>query len=95
MTPKRRMPPKYFICHLPPEDRAPNYVRLQVLPPLSIELGASGGGLSGKSTSFELDATEVKIEGHVVPEAVVQAAKKLAVGQAHWVDEEGNPAGFF
>jgi hypothetical protein len=87
--------PKYFLCHLTDEDREPNYLRKEILPPLSIELDAPGGGLSGKRTYIDFDTTEVVIAGHRVSDKVVQAAKNLPVGDAGWFDEEGNLAGFF
>ena len=87
--------PQYFVCHLPEGDRAPNQVRSEVLQPISVELGLSGGGLSGQRAYMDLDATELLVGEHRVPDAVLRAAKALPVGEAQWVDEHGEPAGFF
>jgi hypothetical protein len=68
MTGKSPGKPRYFICRLTDESRAPNYLRKDILPPISIELDAPEGGLSGKSTYFDLHATAVVIDGHAVPQ---------------------------
>jgi phosphatidylserine/phosphatidylglycerophosphate/cardiolipin synthase-like enzyme len=87
--------PRYFICHLANEDRAPNYMRQKILLPISIELDAPEGGLSGRRTYIDFDTNEVIIEGHRVPDKVVDAAKNLPVGDGGWFDNEGSQAGFF
>lgn len=95
MSQTRKGSPQYFISHLADEDRAPNYLRKEILPPISIELDAPEGGLSGKRTYFDLDCQQVVIEGHPVPEKVIAAAKKLSSGDGGWFDGEGERAGFF
>src|SRR5262249_43474658 len=95
MTGKAQRKPRYFITHLPEEDRAPNYLRKERLPAFSIELRGSSGGLSGKRAYFDLDANEVLIEEHRVPANVVAAAKKLPTGDGGWFDDEGERAGLF
>jgi hypothetical protein len=95
MTRQMHRKPRYFLCHLTEEARAPNYLRKETLPPLSIELRAPRGGLSGKHAYLDFDTTELEIDGHRVPTKVIQAAKSLVVGDGGWFDEEGERAGFF
>ena len=66
-----------------------------MLKPISVELGLPGGGLSGQRAYVDLDAAELVIGDHRVPNAVLRAAKSLWVGGAQWVNECGEPAGFF
>jgi hypothetical protein len=95
MSQPRRRKPQYFIVHLSEEDRAPNYLRKAILPPISIELAAPNGGLSGKRVYIDLDCCELVIEGHRVPDRVLATATKLSPGEGGWFDSEGEPTGFY
>jgi hypothetical protein len=95
MSERTARQPKYFISHLTEEDRAPNYLRKGILPPISIELDAPGGGLSGQRAYIDFDCVELILDGHRVPDTVLAAAKRLPPGDGGWFDSEGERAGFF
>lgn len=94
MSAQIRKDTNYFLCHLPPGDRAPNYLRSELLPEFSIQRATKSGGLSGKCAYIDKEDESACIDGEKVPDAVITAVKNLEEGNAGWFNERGEPIGF-
>ena len=74
---------RYFVLHLSERDYRPTPAAQYAIQLSDPEGGPGSAGYIGDAE------TELVVDGHVVPAAVLDAARRQACGQGDYVDESG------
>jgi hypothetical protein len=86
---------KFWALHMTDDLRAPTPKFPEPLPPFSIQILAKGGGPTELIGYLKNRDTELVIDGHTVPSAVIEAVKKLPVGAGEYFDDAGQVVAAF